>query len=351
LDRRLFPARDLCSKCHFGSISESTPRRNSQGVCQKLDEEICGRSVTHCHYFERRLASESHAGNPLPGASNPLPIDVAIVCAVQVEYEAVRQYLFDIGNQGWELLSIPNDGDWWAAEFEVNGGRLRVALAKSRYMGLAAAAALATTAIHVFKPRFLVMPGITAGRAGKTKIGDIVIPDRVWDHGEGRWEDNDGKMEFTSRSNPQPLDQEIYSWAEGIRGGADFGKTVAGAWAAVEGEKKIYLPPSIHIGPTVSGAAVIDSDKYWTSMIKEKKVIGLDMEAYGFALAAKLARTTLYSPDWIIAKSVCDFAANKDKEAQPYAAFCSTKFIEFFMRDYVMSAKRLELRPFERFLI
>ena len=302
--------------------------------------------MTHCHFF-----------NPKPKSSiseiQPYPIDVAIVCAVPVEYDAVRQHLFSIGEAGWDLASIPNDGDWWTATvpFEGSGSFLRIALAKSRYMGLAAAAALATTAIHIFKPRFLVMPGITAGRAGKTKIGDIVVPDRVWDHGEGRWADNDGKMEFTSRAIPQSLEQEIYSWAEGVKLSTNFGKTVRADWIALDRANKVYDPPSIHIGPSVSGAAVIDSDKYWTSMIREKKVIGLDMEAYGFALAAKLARGTLYGPDWIVAKSVCDFAANKDKEAQPYAAYCSTKFVELFLREYVMSTKRLEIRPFERFLI
>lgn len=266
------------------------------------------------------------------------PVDVVIVCAVDVEYYAVLKHLFDLGAEQWDNISVPNDGKWRTAtvSFPDTTAKLRIACGKTRGMGMAAAATRTTAAMHAFKPRFLLMPGITAGREGKTSFGDIIVADPISDYGAGRWEDEKGKMVFKARHNQRSIDPEVSSWAEDVRTNGDFGQKTNDAWLALDRNNKVFPAPAVRIAPAVSGAAVIDSLNFWKELITDNKILGLEMEAYGFAFAATNGGSPKYTSKWMVCKSVCDFGANKDKDAQPFAAFCSVKFVERFLREYVM---------------
>ena len=92
-----------------------------------------------------------------------------------------------------------------------------------------------------------------------------------------------------------------------------------------------------HVGPIATGAVVLE-DPSVVEMIQSqhRETLGIEMEAYGVALAANLSSLT--PPKSIIMKSVCDFAdPKKNNEWQDYAAYTSAqlamKFIENDLYD------------------
>jgi nucleoside phosphorylase len=87
------------------------------------------------------------------------------------------------------------------------------------------------------------------------------------------------------------------------------------------------------LGPTASGAAVVDSKAIW-DRIKDanKDVIAIDMEAYAVAFAGQEA--PLPKPKVLISKSVCDFGLKKTDGAQEYAAYTSVRFFRLYLNRY-----------------
>jgi nucleoside phosphorylase len=70
----------------------------------------------------------------------------------------------------------------------------------------------------------------------------------------------------------------------------------------------------MHIGPFASGSAVL-ADKRVTSLIKaqQRKILGVDMEAYGILAAASEA--PLPQPSPLVLKSVVDFGDRKKADS------------------------------------
>lgn len=79
----------------------------------------------------------------------------------------------------------------------------------------------------------------------------------------------------------------------------------------------------------VSGSAVVSDGKIVNTQIKERKVNGIDMEAYGVVYACNHSKK---KPKVIILKAICDFAdANKNDIYQSAAAYVSAHvFYELF---------------------
>ena len=85
---------------------------------------------------------------------------------------------------------------------------------------------------------------------------------------------------------------------------------------------------AIHIGPIVSGAAVVEAPGLlpWIRRHQDRKVIGLEMEIYGVMYAVNHANQP--RPVGVCAKTVSDFArAGRDRSFQPQAAFLSAAFM------------------------
>jgi len=81
----------------------------------------------------------------------------------------------------------------------------------------------------------------------------------------------------------------------------------------------------LHLGPIATGAVVIE-DPSVIEMIQSqhRETIGVEMEAYGLALASHISSAT--PPKTIIIKSVCDFAdPDKNNKWQDYAAYTSSQ--------------------------
>lgn len=279
------------------------------------------------------------------------PIDVVIICAVHVEREAVLNYLHPDGEVAWKPVTTIEDGLWRSCRYKSTGdseASVGIACTKTRMTGLTAAASLTSLAIQLFRPSHIVMLGITAGRQSETQIGDIVVPLELWDHGAGRWEEEEGgQLRFRPRGARQPIDEYVRQWCDELADRRADLINIRDSWAARYPDRPAYSSPKVKIAPMVSGAAVVDAEEIWQRVLDQNdKVLAIDMEAYGVALAAHCAATPQYRPYCLVAKSVCDYGVRKEKDAQPYAAFTSTRFFKMYLDEFILgdASKRSPMR-------
>lgn len=194
-------------------------------------------------------------------------------------------------------------------------------------MGNYEATAATTRAIDVWKPRHVLLGGITGGvKRGGVRLGDIIVADLIvgYEPGKQRVEGLERRLHTVRPA------AELLQVARELR---------PKDWAL---ESDVVRPdsadqrtiPRLHFGTVVSGEKVI-ADAAWMDKLGTDvrdqvnstagRIAGVEMEAYGTALAAYRAPT---SPGMLMAKAICDWADSKKNDAwQEYAAGVSAAFL------------------------
>ncbi|HTM81612.1 hypothetical protein [Asticcacaulis sp.] len=98
-------------------------------------------------------------------------------------------------------------------------------------------------------------------------------------------------------------------------------------WKAFPAKKPMGRP-SVHVGPFASGAAVVANKALFATIQAQqhRKLLGLDMEAYGVVSAAR--ELPFPQPDCFVLKGVSDFAdIDKGDKIRHYAAYVSARAI------------------------
>lgn len=250
--------------------------------------------------------------------------DIAIVCALhQPELASVLRL-----PASWTELNIPRDGTVYHTTYFVEGTkRLKVVAAAANQMGMPAAAALTMKMIGHFRPRYLLMPGIAAGVEGKCNIGDILVAELAWDYGSGKISvGEEGLANFLPETRQLSISSELRDRLLTLKAQRRFLDDIRNSWPA-------QLPSGaldIHVGPVASGASVIEYQQIVQGITDvNRKLIGIEMEAYGMYLAADNCLNP--RPSFLAMKSVCDFAnVRKNNEFQSYAAYTSANFLYRF---------------------
>jgi nucleoside phosphorylase/CheY-like chemotaxis protein len=253
-------------------------------------------------------------------------VDLCVICALyRPELHAVLQIPWNWQEVLDDFVTPRYEGRYGSRESSRS-----VIAASSARMGMPAAASLAGKMIERFHPRYIAMVGIAAGIKGKAEVGDILVSEFCWDWGSGKLHRDNGDPGFSPSIHQIGPDASILGkFAVLARDDASLAK-IRNSWPEP--------PPtvlSIRIGPTASGAAVI-ADSGVVDAIKrtDRKVIGVEMEAYGIFSAAREA--SLPSPRAFSAKAVCDFAdEKKDDRFQLYAAHVSAQCLKLFAERYV----------------
>jgi len=220
----------------------------------------------------------------------------------------------------------------------------RVVACSAIQMGMPASTALAMKVIGRYRPRYLAMAGIAAGIRGN--YGDILFADQSWDYGSGK-----SKIApyiripflsyFTKTSfEPAPsailVSPYLAARVQSLqRERPDLLRTIQQRW------KSSPLPTSelsLKIGPLASGAAVLENPNLVNDVhAHNRKLIGVEMEAYGVFIAARVSSAP--RPLAFVAKSICDFAdATKSDDWQQYAAFTSANFIYDFVQSQLVNS-------------
>ncbi|MFN7769343.1 MAG: hypothetical protein ACK5UC_19255, partial [Planctomycetaceae bacterium] len=127
------------------------------------------------------------------------PVDILILTAADGEDDAVRAVNEGAVNDWTDSPSIDHAFPVWRRTYRADSGKiLKVALSRSGQMGGDAAGSAAAGLVKLLKPRCLAMCGVCAGRPGWTKLGDVIIADRVYRYDAGEIVVQDGVQQFRS---------------------------------------------------------------------------------------------------------------------------------------------------------
>ncbi len=231
---------------------------------------------------------------------------------------------------GWTPLHAEDDDTvYYRAIMKTERGDKTVVAGSAVRMGMPATAALSMKMICRFRPKYIAMCGIAAGVKGR--FGDILIADQTWDYGSGKnragWM---GLSLFDPAPEAIPLDHYLRCRLAEFRTRESVLNDIR--------ENSPFQPDgqlTAQIGPLASGAAVLEN-RWLIETVKrgQRKVIGIEMEAYGVFMAAEIAPNP--KPKAFVVKSICDFGdERKGDEFQPYAAYTSASFVYRFALEYL----------------
>lgn len=260
---------------------------------------------------------------------NEYDYDIAIICALETpEFKAIKDL-----SENWVNVKKDNTAlSFYETFFEFEQKKLKVIAVSIDKMGMVPTAVLATQTIEMFRPRYLTMTGIAAGIKGEVELGDILVFNPSWDSGSGKLKVDDNGIElFEIDPKQETIDSDIILNIKELSSDTQFLNKLREDWKY----SKIKNVLSVHTGPVASGAAVIANENIANDIkAQSRKLIGIEMEAYGLVYAAKHA--TKPKPEPLVIKSVCDFA-NKDKHDgfQEYAAYTSANFLYEYAKRYI----------------
>lgn len=285
--------------------------------------------------WEHRIANKLEhiiAGKCID-ANDSFETDIAIVVALEdVEMKAILAL-----EANWERINrIGDDTVYYKGEFRRDSKVLSVVVSSAIQMGMPAATGLAMKICATFRPRYLAMAGIAAGVKGN--FGDILVADKAWDYGSGKIrsisptkdKNRNGNSQSATVFDPAPtaisLDGELIAKIGVFCRNVDIFRQIEAKWLGSRAPTNL----AALVGGIASGAAVIENRKLIDEIrSRERKVVGVDMEAYGIFLAARICQAP--RPKAIVFKSICDFGdEKKDDGFQQYAAFTSARFLYEF---------------------
>lgn len=314
------PTHILGLTSHIDSYNEAISSFQSRGWSLILgmdDKELIKNIIS---------AKVRHAVNP------PKNYEIAILTALEkTELQEVLKLPCN-----WIPLSFHDDCNIYnVGEFiTISGKRLSIIATACQTTGIAQAASMGMKICLKFKPKFVIMTGIAAGIKGKVNLGDILVADPCWEYGSGKQTIKCGKPVFLSAPRQLNLDTSLRTKIQRIA----INRTHLDD---IYNDSNQYNRPNsvlnVHIGPVASGAAVIE-DPSIVEMIKtqHRETIGVEMEAYGLALAVKNSEKD--PPKFLIVKSVCDFAdIDKNDNFQTYAAHTSARFVFKLLENEIIS--------------
>lgn len=262
--------------------------------------------------------------------------DVAIINALQSpEHEIMQACFSDV----WDEVNLYDDKTttYYSTNLQNKSGRtVRCISCYAPQMASIASAALTTKLILRFHPQYLFMTGICAAlRNNDVNFGDIMVASQVWDGMSGKFKDKTGydsspELIFEPDYRQIALDEAMLNIINRLKGNKDLLAQIKNDFS---GEKPQSLL-KIHVGPMTSVPAVIASEQKIADLkAHARKLIGLEMESYGFFYAARHAHGLKPKVTASI-KSVSDLA-DKDKmdDYQEYASYTSAAIVKYIIEN------------------
>lgn len=195
-------------------------------------------------------------------------------------------------------------------------------------MGMVPTALLTTKLIAQFRPKIMVMLGICAGLRDKVALGDLIAATVSWDWQSGKHATTDGRATFQFEPDFVPASDIALSCVNEITDSERveiFGGDESGT---------CMPPPEVRLAPMATGSAVLSDKSILDKIVlQNRKVLGFDMECYGFYSAA--LRSSHPLPHVICIKGVSDFGdESKGDDVQQTCARNSAKLMGFMLSKY-----------------
>lgn len=265
------------------------------------------------------LVSELEASTSDEFKSEEAAISIGVVCAMHEPEMAQVLRAMDEREEG------PGEsGDaftyhvgWLSGQ---EGRALRIVTAAQHQMGMTDCAVLTTQLIRRYHPKYLIMVGVAAGHPDKTQIGDIAVPDTIYNYQSGKLTDKG----FERAPIPVRVDDSLLQRIERVRD--RFEEPIRLSWQGND-----FGTPRIRRGAMACGYTVLNRDGTFSELNEwDRTTIAADMESYAAVRAAQLCSTTDYRCLPLVMKGIMDHGKNKSDEAKAYASYVSAQFLKAF---------------------
>jgi len=253
------------------------------------------------------------------------PIDFLIITALKEERDAVLKLLES-------PRKIQRDGvsTYYIASVTAyaQNGSYEVAVTMLNDMGNVEAAQHTTRALQELAPDYVLMVGIAGGVRGKVKLGDIIVARQVWYYEPAKVNPEGTQLRpIMYTVDPMLLDRtQNYtdlSWRDLIQVNRPSRRT-----------KKLSSEEQSDVifGAIATGEKVVGDIEFMKQIRKiHPKIIGVEMEAFGVAVAAANNRDR---PRFIAIRGICDFADRTKNDAwHHYAAESAAAFTIGFLKS------------------
>ena len=261
--------------------------------------------------------------------------DVAIINALQRPENYWTKKLFS--NEWTEVLVTGDDcNSYYATTLKISTGKeIRLVTCFANQMASTASAMLTTKVIYNFRPKYLFMTGIAAAvEEDNVNYGDILVATEVWDGASGKYKDTeDADHIFMPDYRQKVLNSAFQNTINQLKENQQVLREISDAYSST-------IKPStnlaIHTGPMASVPAVIASEEPLNKLKEHaRKLLGIEMEAYGMFYAAENAISP--RPKIVASlKSVSDYATkNKNDNYQDYASYTSNALLKHIVQNYL----------------
>jgi nucleoside phosphorylase/predicted nucleotidyltransferase len=259
-------------------------------------------------------------------AADKEPIDFLVITALNDEFRAMEAALdphivdrdMGIDMAGRQVLAKVTSGS-------KQGREESVVLCQSDRKGNLASGLTTFDALNRWAPRLVILTGITAGLHGRSRIGDLLIADRVLDY--------EGSKVSLLRSRPHGVKPMLAS--------APIQRAMA--WRGRDQALRELDPsggpgslPNLDVVGYASGEKVVASrPRAWLFSRGDREIAALEMESLGVADACGRNRT-----DCFVLKAVTDHADRR--KGDDYRQYCCRIAAETVVRLIV---DRVLLKP------
>ena len=201
--------------------------------------------------------------------------------------------------------------------------------AQAPEQGMPVTAVMITRMITLFWPRFVGMCGIAAALDDTLHFGDVIAAEQTWDYTTGKLvSDGAGQAQTLPENRAIRTDALIVEQMRRLSQDAVFLSKLSHGWPA----KKPGTELRVRTGPIASGGSVVEQEAARNSIkARDRKTIGLDMEAHAVAAACWYSPRPM--PHFIVAKGVVDFGVPpKTDEWHAYASYTSAGLLAEWAR-------------------
>jgi nucleoside phosphorylase len=190
-------------------------------------------------------------------------------------------------------------------------------------------------AISQLDPSYVLMVGIAAAIKGRARLGDVIVCNQVIYYEQAKQTPKGPEIRPISLRADRILLQSAQNLDD-----KEWHSLVA-----TDGHQDGEIgPPRVHFGPFAVGDKVVAHQAYVSDLTNlHPKLVGVEMESYGVAVAAASA---LSRPRFLAIRGVSDFAdQQKDDDYRQYASAAAAAFTIGLIRRGLVSTKALLERP------
>jgi nucleoside phosphorylase len=250
------------------------------------------------------------------------PVDIGIIVALELELKSVLAHLKDYRKVENAQVDVRS---YYVGSIKTDAGLIyTVVVTMPSSMGNVTAALATKDLIDRWTPRYLLMIGIAAGANPESQqFGDILVSESIFYYEPAKLRPEGPEH----RPRSIPGDPLLLSRVRNL----NSPNWQLGIGLPPPKQANASITSKVHIGPIGAGEKVVANAEFVGHLRSlQPKLIGIEMESWGVALAA---HEMVPAPGFLAIRGICDFAdSKKGDDWQQYAADAAATWAFAFLR-------------------